>query len=572
MPGCIDLTKTVSAVRSASALTEKTFLEIAEALEASIGILSNLAASFETALTELRNEKLRLALNALGGAAARVAELGSSHAAASVRFGDMQCVAEAIAGRILKMNRSVGSIDSLAINSKIAAAAIRGSKIDFSAFADEIERTLKMTRSSLASFAAELQTVRTYVEAAYTGQVTFEQGQNEATRSIPQRLNATVSSMPSKHKRSAQALSAVGQRSERIRQQVRNAILALQAGDMTRQRLEHAEYALNLIMEPPETGEHAALTEDEQWVFTITACRVQSAQLAATAAEFQRNIGQITASLKSMAGEARVLRGLAGSTYGSAEHAGGSFIGDLEAHVGAALSLFEDYGTARGEAARAMTSVADATDGLCSHLRTVQSLEDDIRIMGLNTTLQCALVGPEGRALGLIAQELRAYGHEFAKEASALIGEVDKLTQITCLFTSTEPDAATLVATVRETMNDSLSSLRQVGQILDDTLSALERDSDRVVLLLEGTAENLVSHDGIGEALRQAEGDLKAIAPPDALPAYDLAPRARQMLDMMEVVYTMATERIIHNRVLGRSSGGTSAAAGAKPELEDMLF
>jgi hypothetical protein len=575
MPEFIDLTKTVAAVQTASALTEKTFLRIGQALEASIGILSNLASSFEKALTELKNEKLGHALKSLGTAAARVGELGRDQSAASVKFGEMQRVAEAIGERVSKMNRSIRGVDALAINSKIAAANIRGSKIDFTTFASEIARTLAITQSSLDSFGSELQAVRSHVGRAFAGQIAFEKSQSEAIRSIPERLNATVSSMPSQQKRNAQAISAVGQRSQRIGQQVRSAITALQAGDITRQRLEHAEYALNLLTEPQETGDHPALTREEQQVFTTTTCRLQSAQLAATAEEFERNVRQIATSLNSMAGEARVSRTLASSTYGSADRDHGTFIGDLEAQVGAALALFEDYGTARIEATRIMISVSDAAEGLCEHLRTVQSLEDDIRIMGLNTTLNCARIGPEGRALGLIAQELRAYGNEFAREASALIGEVGSLTQLSGSIVSKEPDAAALVGTVTLTMRDSLATLRQIGHTIDDTLSTLERDSDRVVLLLEETAANLVGNDGIGEALRQAVGYLEALAPSNAAPGPDLAPRAQQMLDMIARVYTMANERVVHDRILGRSGSATFpavAAAAAKPDLEDMLF
>ena len=215
-----------------------------------------------------------------------------------------------------------------------------------------------------------------------------------------------------------------------------------------------------------------------------------------------------------------------------------------------------------------MRSVAEAADGLHEHLRTVQSLEDDIRIMGLNTTLKCARLGSEGRPLGLIAQELRAYGNEFAREATALISEVRHLTDITGSFVSSQPDSVGLVASVTQAMTDSLTSLRQVGQTLDNTLATLERDSERVVTLLEDSAAKLVSSDGIGSMLRNAADSLRAVAPDDA-PMPDLTPQALQVLDTMARTYTMANERIVHERVLGRSG---NAALAATADLENMLF
>ena len=415
--------------------------------------------------------------------------------------------------------------------------------------------------------------MRTHVLAAYAHQIAFETGQSDAIRLIPERLNATVSSMPSQHRRSVRAIAAVAKRSERIRHQVRCAITALQAGDITRQRLEHAEYALSLVTDqPPDPSGDTALTPEERQEFATTTCRLQSAQLSATAEEFERNRRRIAGSLTAMAGEARILRSLAASTYGSAEHDQGTFIGDLEAQVGAAISLFEDYRTARAEAAQAMVSVSVAAESLCEHLRTVQSLEDDIRVMGLNTTLQCARVGPEGRPLGLIAQELRAYGNEFAREASALIDEVERLTTITGSFSAREPAAAALVTSVMDTMRHSLACLQESREMLDDTLASLDRDSLRVVTLLEQTAAEMSANDAIGEALRRAAERLEAIAPSDGLPLPYLAPFAERMVEMIARGYTMASERFIHDRILGVSGNARHAEAVAQPTLEDMLF
>jgi hypothetical protein len=217
-----------------------------------------------------------------------------------------------------------------------------------------------------------------------------------------------------------------------------------------------------------------------------------------------------------------------------------------------------------------MASVRDAAEILCDHLTTVQSLEADIRIMGLNTTLKCARVGPEGRALGLIAQELRAYGNEFAKEAGALMGEVESPSQITGSMVAREADAAPLIAAVMQAMNDALLNLRQVGQTLDDTLSALDRDSDRVVILLEQTVGSIGEHDAIGRTMREAANSLREMSLAGDLPLADLTPRAEQMLDLMARGYTMANERVIHDRILGRSSRAVPVVA--ESEMEDMLF
>jgi hypothetical protein len=578
-----DLSKTFSAIRLASALTETTFLHVGQTLEGSIDILSELRSRFETVINELKGEDLRKSLNELAAAAARIAHLGHGQSEVSARFGHLQRAGDAIAGHISKLNTSVKAVDALVVNSKIAATAIRASEIDFTTFATDIAYTMQMTRTTLDSFESELRTLRKCVGSALAGQLAFEQRQDEATRSIPNRLNATVNSIPLQHERAARAISTVRQRSEHVREQVGVAITALQSGDITRQRLEHADGALRLLtevagssggMRSHETrGQPVIVGKDEQRALTAATCRLQSAQLADAAEEFARDVRQITTSLNSLAAEAVTLRALANSACGSAGRDHGTFIVELEAQVGEALSLFADFGTSQAEAANVMASISDAAESLCVHLRTVQSLEADIRILGLNTTLKCGRVGPEGRALGHIAQELRAYGNDFAREAGALMAEVESLAQFTRSIGTNQADAASFTAAVMQAMKDALATLRQVGQTLGSTLEALERDSDRVVMLLKQTAANVGGYDEIDKAMCLAVNHLSDVSPPGDAPPGAPTQHVEQVLDLMARGYTMANERVIHDRVLGRTSSAVTAnPAVAQPELEDILF
>jgi len=61
-----------------------------------------------------------------------------------------------------------------------------------------------------------------------------------------------------------------------------------------------------------------------------------------------------------------------------------------------------------------MTATAPDTDRL-------RELEADIRIMGLNTTLECGRLGVPGRPLSAIAQELRDCGSRTASHAAAAL-------------------------------------------------------------------------------------------------------------------------------------------------------
>ncbi len=327
-------------------------------------------------------------------------------------------------------------------------------------------------------------------------------------------------------------------------------------------------------LRPPQGADEAALDADERHTFSTATCALQSAQLLDAAQAFDRDVRQIISSLNNLAAEARALRNLGSAAYGSSNTGDGTFIADLERHVAEALDLLAGFGTAQAEASEVVASVSNATEGLRGHLAAVESLEADLRIMSLNTSLKCSRVGHEGLALSLIARELRSYANEFAKQSGTLMGEVGDMTEIAGSLVRRRDVADELrVAEIMRTMGDCLATLQQAGQTLGDALANLERDSDQVVALLVETVADLANHNEIGRALREAATSLAAMSAHQTLPLADLTPRVEHMLDLVASKYTMANERRMHDLALGRASPTPDTReAVAHEELEDVLF
>jgi hypothetical protein len=102
-------------------------------------------------------------------------------------------------------------------------------------------------------------------------------------------------------------------------------------------------------------------------------------------------------------------------------------------------------------------------------------------------------------------------------------------------------------------------------------MATLEQDSDRVVTLLVATVTDLQARNDIGGVLRGVAATLTAMTGRERLDLTDLPPRVEQMLEVMARGYTMANERVLHDRMLGRVSTGT-AVLHAAAELEEFLF
>jgi hypothetical protein len=187
--------------------------------------------------------------------------------------------------------------------------------------------------------------------------------------------------------------------------------------------------------------------------------------------------------------------------------------------------------------------------------------------MGLNTTFKCTRIGREGIALSLIAQELRSYGAGFAKEAGALVREVETISMTTsALIDGTGTNAPTLIAAGMREIQDSVATLRRVGEMLDNSLIDLRRDSEQVVTSLDRTVADLAVRDEIGRALRSATEALAASERDGYVNSADPTPAAERMLALIASGYTMASERTVHERLFGRSITPVEA------DVEDVLF
>ena len=122
-------------------------------------------------------------------------------------------------------------------------------------------------------------------------------------------------------------------------------------------------------------------------------------------------------------------------------------------------------------------------------------------------------------------------------------------------------------------MRDSLVTLRQMGQMLDRAMQELEVDSDRVVTLLIETVSNLAVQAEIGQVLRDTAGQLAASAPSGVINFAELPGPVVQRLELIERGYTMANERTVHDRFLGRPIRAEPVAATASgAAMEDFLF
>ncbi|MDR3538966.1 MAG: hypothetical protein P4L71_20900, partial [Acetobacteraceae bacterium] len=371
----------------------------------------------------------------------------------------------------------------------------------------------------------------------------------------------------------AAATAAVGRRLTEAHGKVAAMIVALQLGDITRQRIEHMVDAIILMTDLAYPGgDHAAAP-------VAAGCALAAAQLRDTAVELDQEAERIAGRLASLAEDAREVGRVSEQTYGGADRAHSNCIAKLEQDVRDTSALFEQVWHARDETERRVGEVSDAADRLVAHVRTLGSIEADIHIMGLNTTLKCGRLGTIGRPLSIIAQALRDCGKGVMGQVGTASQQLQQLVALTASLTGAAdetPDGGTTgqrpsaARSVADRMLTALGQLSHAGQALVGALAGLQRDSLAASSLLETAAAGFSVHRDLSEVLRSAAATLDGIAAESDTVDADPAATAA-LLDRVAASYTMARERDIHRR-FAPDSAACRTAERAPDALEDMLF
>jgi len=570
------LERVLSEIRRASAMTEGTFVGIGQRLETAIATIDGLTTSFQALMEELGSDALLQATADLSKVSSRITALAQVPRGGESVLGEITVLTEATTSRVGRMRKAVKAVDVLAVNAKIAAAHLGAGGEGFSTFAAEITRAMKVADENLDGFAEQLAAMSERLRDASSGQRELAQRRDQAIRTIPDQLARSVQAIAGRRKQAESTAEEIQSKTQQIGQRVGSAVMAMQIGDTTRQRIEHVEFALTLIAQLYGRQVRGGVDLDlagvapadkDRLLAAITALSL--AQLTDTADELDGQVGGIAASLGEIAGDAREIASLGQQTTGSGGYRPGSFLSDLEADVQHARSLLEDLRSTQTASDAVMTGVLDTTKALVRNISAIQSLESDIRLMGLNTTLRSSRLGNEGRALTVIAQELRTCSNLTATEAEAVLADLDAM--VAAASTSSGVDQAERLAEVTESsriMVASVELLSKTAGTLAGALETLDRESGHVGAALQATATEIRSKAEIGEILRRAAAALDVVQSQSHEHEHELGDAAG-ILAAIAAKYTMAREREIHARVLKME---VPAAAEAPAGGGDDIF
>jgi hypothetical protein len=542
------LVDAVASIEDVSSRIEDVFARVGQQLGRGHSAFKELNQGLAALSQELTGAEIEGAGKALQEIAARLNELSDAVPAESALLAAIG-KSTADASALLKpLFKHIQMITIIARSARIEAASLDGDREGFLAFTQEAYDLGKAVQRLIDGCVHDQQRLSDAIALASQRQKDFEVRYCDQLVAGSNELAAAHSGLREQRGKGVHVVACAGASTKRIAEAVGSSIVSLQAGDSTRQRLEHVCHGLRRIC---GTAPSLAPQPTDSANGARAICQLQAAQLKDAQHEFDGDIGRIARSLSAILQDASGFVGHGRSLIGGDGEASSSCLVRIKetlAHASTLIATCERAGRSVDDA------LAVVEDTLVKFRNAIAGLAEaviDITLIGMNASLKAGHLGSKGSAFVVISNELKTTADQVSSGASRLKPVLDGIEQ-----------AATQLKELR-VHGDPAQLAKLEPQILQ-ALRDVEAGNTRLDQLMGRLVNEGAEFEGLMKSahdlmtmLGQASAKLPAVATRlDAASAAQQLerpqPEDEDVLDSLFARYTMERERDVHREFLKR--------------------
>lgn len=554
-----------ASINKIAAELDSRFVTAGEALGRAHVIVEQLVAELESVTNALGRDAAEAAIANMQATADRLERLPALQAARREGLERIAQGAQPLRHQIGQVMRTLDFLRICGLNIRVAAAGQNG----FSAFADTMSARLDVGEREIGGIGADIEQLIASIPALLEVDRQLGTECEKVIPQVPRKLAADAAALQRHQMDDADRAARIADVARDIRGKVAGAIGAMQIGDITRQRLEHIAEGLRMIIDLRQQGDPTEPGPLLQAIGHILA--LLAAQSADTIADFHRDSRRLAESLAGIAPSTAALLEIKNDgTRAEAADDKAGFLAALETSVAEvrAVTLKLRDADARAQALSGATS--ESAERLARRLRIIHRVNEDVHLMAWNTDLRCHRLGDEGKALAMVAAEIRSFATTLATISGAIRSSVEML--VSAVTALRDPDAESGVDT-GEALAASLACIHDGTLRMRDGMAGLDAHAASVTGIIATTSHAIDCEGDYGDALRQAAEQLAVLGAtcdsPDEATSAILAP----LLEQLSRTYTMASERQVHQRFASIAADGPPPAAdGDADEDDDGLF
>lgn len=557
-------------LEAARAQVESRFSDAGERLAGSLEMIGGLIEALDRLGLTLNVESVSRTSNDLLSTAAALNVLPNSQRRRVAHLDRLKGAGALLDADIDKMRTTLRYLRAFALNVKITAGStIRGAD-EFAGFAERMCEQLDFGVSQLDELADELTRLRGQLDGALGFETGLGGKYKQLIPAVPDKLAVDAETLRVHHVRIAEVATSVGAIARDIQMKVGQALMAMQIGDITRQRIEHVQLGVRVAARAVTESDLSPEARDraERRVLHMVAD-----QMTDIAADFEVEAAKVTQNLAGMARDTHqltVIRDLS---------EGGGDLRELEISLGRAGLLVDDVTAAMTNAQRISGETVSAVEALARRVDAIQKVKRDIQQMAINSSLRCNRLGEIGKPLSVIAIELSSHASHLEDAADQTLGSLKSLSDLANGASAEAQEDQVDPRRLTRVHED----LRRAADVVETDLVGLGAQGEATARSLSLAADQLGLKEDLGDALHAAAAALVEAAGPAVDDLTDIAGVVDAALTEIARCYTMARERTIHaahavfdeaERAEAPSEGPTRTEppAEAADEFDDLLF
>ncbi len=532
------------------------FVEAGTELIASVESLRRVTQLFGSIPSTIEGEDLRKAVGIIQDVSARTAAIANDMSGGSGELGQLLEALNRASDPIDKLLRVMKTMGIVSINARVAAASLGNSTVDIGIFWQDLGELAKSANAVVTKISLQYETLARSLASAALARVRFLNAQRQPLRHISRSLNERLASIEQLRSLALKSSVETEQAARNIADRVAAIIASMQSGDAARQRMDHIDSAL------------AKLTEETlpDNVISLTVA-LQSRQLEAARQELDQETASAIDAVSGIESDLRSLQQRAG--VAALNNGDNSALAALETAVRQSAEALRRCEADRKTFDDMAQNVVKTVSELLSLATELEALEHQTRLVSLNATIRCAHLGDRGRALSVIAQQLRELTEETSTASTAAVAALRSAGELSEQLSARDAGKPSLATGQLEVeINDALGALIRLGQSLTDANAELQRETPLVRSRLGAVIKLLTNCQELVGELDGAADALTVDVPPDN----DGAVSHKDFFVSLRKAYSVEVERQIHDELVGNDPEPPAPPSAEADDLDAMLF
>lgn len=341
-------------------------------------------------------------------------------------------------------------------------------------------------------------------------------------------------------------------------------VASLQFHDINRQQVEHVLAGLE-----PLSASLAEVGADEEGRRALivelgNVCELQEAQLHFASKELHTAVSAIIDNLRQVGDKQTALGEETVIASGNLEGSDNSFIDDISRGMGSITTVLTSCVSTDRDMSKTMKRVATTVCEITSFVQAIDDIGFEIVLLALNAQIKAAHAGERGLGLGVLAEAIRQLSDEAVQRTNTVtvtLTEIHDVTEHLALgSTDDEAELCARLMAMEGELSEILTMLTEMnGELMAlvvkvrGMISDLGDEVARVTAGIDVHERAQAMADEVLVSLAQMVSESRQLVPASA--------DFQDQLRLMEEMYTMESERRIHETIAQRHGGQSPVAA-----------